>query len=146
MDKQSAIPQQIATGPLTDKLDVPLLYLSSEEVGWEGLVAQAFHEPAELDGWMAAPLPDTSLLLFKGGAMYMEQRPINGRWNSLYMRQGDLALSPGGGPAYEVRWKGLTATPTQTLHLSLSNDLLARTAQEVADHDPARLDLVVRLC
>src|SRR6266702_657217 len=40
--------------------------------------------------------------------------------------------------------KSLTDAPTQTLHLSLSKDLLARTAQEVADYDPAHLSLVGR--
>src|SRR6266852_692940 len=36
---------------LKDTPASPLLYLSSSEAGWEGLAAQAFHEPMELYGW-----------------------------------------------------------------------------------------------
>jgi AraC family transcriptional regulator len=40
-----------------------------------------------------------------------------------------------------MRWKGLSSVPTQTLHLRLSKDLLARTAEEVAGCDPAHLSV-----
>lgn len=140
-DKQLAVSQQIATGAINDKLDAPLLYLSSVEAGWEGLLAEAFHEPTELEGVIASPPPDISLILFRGGAMHMALRPVNGPWNALYMHQGDLLLSPDAGPTYEVRWKGLTTTPTQTFHLTLNKDLFVRTAQEMADYDSARLSL-----
>ncbi|GHO85691.1 AraC family transcriptional regulator [Dictyobacter formicarum] len=127
-----------------DRLTAPLLYLSSEEVGWEGLVAQAFHEPVQLEGWMAPAIPDISLILFAGGAMRMEQRPINGAWRTQYIHQEELILRPDADIPYEVRWQGLSATPTRTLHLQLSAQLLARTAAEVADGDPAHLSLVAR--
>src|SRR5258708_24944345 len=65
---------------LKDTPASPLLYLSSSEAGWEGLAAQAFHEPMELEGWMTTAMPDISLILFAGGAMRMEQRHANGPW------------------------------------------------------------------
>src|SRR5579862_6693026 len=89
-------------------LDVPVLYLSSEQAGWEGLLAQAFYEPMELDGYMATTLPDLSLILFKGGPMRVEQRTPRGQWRAQHLLPGDLMLRPGGGPPYEVRWKSLT--------------------------------------
>lgn len=122
----------------------PLLYLSSTEAGWEGLVAQAFHEPMELEGWMTSATPDISLILFAGGAMRLEQRHANGPWKAIHFRQGDMILRPGVGTSYEMRWKGLSSLPTQTLHLRLSKDLVFRTAEEVADYDPTRLSLVER--
>ncbi len=129
---------------LKDPPASPLLYLSSAEAGWEGLVAQAFHEPMELEGWMTTAMPDISLILFAGGAMRLEQRHANGPWKALYLRQGDLILRPGVGTSYELRWKGLSSVLTQTLHLRLSKDLVVRTAQEVAGCDPTRLSLVER--
>jgi len=126
---------------LKDTPASPLLYLSSSEAGWEGLAAQAFHEPMELEGWMTTAMPDITLILFAGGAMRLEQRHTNGPWRALYLRQGDLILRPGTGTSYEMRWKSLSSVPTQTLHLRLSKDLVARTAEEVAGYDPAHLSV-----
>lgn len=123
----------------------PLLFLSSEAIGWAGLVARAYHEPMEMETWMAPALPDTALVLVTHGAMRMEQRRMNGPWQAMHVRQGDLLLRPGGIAPYEVRWKGLTPGPLQTLHLHLHRDLMARTAQAVAGSDPARLTLGERV-
>src|SRR5258708_37785752 len=135
MTEQMAVSQQTSRKALKNKPASPLLYLSSADAGWEGLVAQAFHEPMELEGWMTTAMPDITLLLFAGGAMRLEQRHANGPWKALYLGQGDLILRPGTGTSYEMRWKSLSSIPTQTLHLRLSKDLLARTADEVADCD-----------
>ncbi|HLW03287.1 MAG TPA: AraC family transcriptional regulator [Ktedonobacterales bacterium] len=124
--------------------ETPLLYLSSEDMGWEGLLVQAFHEPMELDGWMTTDQPDISLILFAGGAMHLEQRQPRGPWRAQQLRPGDLMLRPGGGSPYEVRWKSLTPEPTQTLHLHLSQNLVARTAEEVGGCNPTRLAVVGR--
>lgn len=142
MTEQLAISQQTPMRVLKNKPDSPLLYLSSADAGWEGLVAQAFHEPVEMEGWMTANIPDISLILFNGGAMHLEQRHANSPWKTLYFHQGDLILRPGVGTPYEMRWKCLSSVPTQTLHLHLCKDLLARTAEEVVGCDPARLSLI----
>lgn len=112
-------------------LTAPLLYLSSLDTGWEGLEAQAFHEPAELDGWLTTPRPEIGLVLFSGGAMRVEQRHIGGPWKARYLGQGDLLVTPGGGKPYEVRWKGLSTRPMQTLHLYLNQELFSSTAAEL---------------
>ncbi len=128
-----------------DRLTAPLLYLSSEEAGWEGLIAHAFHEPMEMETLLSPPPSrDISLVLFQGGAMHMERRPINGSWQALSVHQGDLMLQVEAGPASEVRWWNLTNAPTQTFHLSLSRELFARTAEEMVDRDPERLSLMGR--
>lgn len=120
---------------------LPVLYLSSTDADWEGLLAQAFHEPDALEG--ASPgTSDVSLVLFTGGEMRMEHRFAQSRWRAWHMRSGDLMLNGGSGIPYELRWKGLSPHPTQTFHLTLSRELLARTAEEVADRDPAHLSLV----
>jgi AraC family transcriptional regulator len=137
--------QQGAIDVFYEKLTAPLLYLSSEEAGWEGLTAHAFHEPMEMEGWFSPPPSrDIALVLFQGGAMHMEQRPINGSWKALRVHQGDLMLQAEPDPASEVRWWNLTNAPTQTFHLSLSRELFVRTAEEVVDRDPDHLSLAGR--
>ncbi|MDQ2888371.1 MAG: AraC family transcriptional regulator [Chloroflexota bacterium] len=139
--------RHISTQASANKTASPVLFLSSDEIGWEGLVARAYHEPGQFEGLLA---PDTdmahiSLVLFAGGAMYMEQRPVNGAWKGALIHPEDLILAPGGSSSGELRWKGLTSDPTQTLHLHLSKELLTRTAEEVVGYDPARLTLVGRI-
>ena len=125
MPEKFAVSQhsQAPTGELTS----PLLFLSSEELGWEGLIARAYHEPMQFEG-LTAPDPDMPhipLVLFTGGAMYIERRPVNGAWQGSLIRPEDLILQPDGNlPPGELRWKNLTSEPTQTLHLHLSKDLL----------------------
>jgi AraC family transcriptional regulator len=123
------------------RFTTPVLYLSSLEAGWEGLAAQAFHEPPALEGWLTAPTPDASLVLFAGGAMRMEWRHANGPWQAATLGHGDLNLSPGGSHAFEVRWHSLSDAPAQTLHLHLSRALMSQMAGEVLDCDPAHLVL-----
>lgn len=145
MAEQLTASPQTAQRALHGKLTSPLLYLSSEGAGWEGLGAQAFHEPMELEGWMTPVMPDISLILFAGGAICLEWRHVNGPWQARYLRQGDLNLRSGVDMNYEVRWKALSSVPTRTLHLRLSRDLFARTAQEVTDRDPTHLAVGGRL-
>lgn len=122
----------------------PLLYLSSAGLGWEGLHAQAFHEPAELEGWVEEAIPDVAIVLFRGGAMRLEQRQRNGSWKAYRVEHGNLLLRPSGKVPAEVRWKCLSQTPTQTLHLHVSTDLISRTAQEVAKYSPRYITLESR--
>ncbi len=129
---------------IPDDLTAPTLFLSSEEVGWEDLVVCAYDEPRELEGWVAPVLADTNLVLLTRGAMLMEQRRTNGSWRSVAVRQGGLFLRPGGVETSELRWRSLSAEPMQTLHMTVSTDLLARTAEELAGCDLARLTLVGR--
>jgi AraC family transcriptional regulator len=140
----TAQPRAIHAPAHTEDLAAPLLYLSSAEAGWEGLVAQAFYEPKELEGWISPAMPDISLVLFAGGAMHIERRQAGGPWRGADLHHGEMILNAGGGPSYEVRWKSLTSAPTQTLHLHLSTSMFARTAQEIAGVEPARLKLVGR--
>lgn len=142
----SSVSRRTSLPAHSDEPTPPILFLSSEKMGWDGLVARAYHEPMQFEGGIASD-PDMShipLVLFAGGAMYMEWRPVNGSWKGGIMRAEDLMLAPDGSVSSELRWNGLTSEPTQTLHLHLSKDLFARTAEELADYDPARLRLIGR--
>src|SRR4051794_762592 len=111
MIEQSTVSQPQLARAHNGTLVAPLLYLSSAGAGWEGLVAQAFHEPMELEGWISPAMPDISLILFAGGAMRMAQRRPDSQWQAVDIRHGDLILRSGTRTSYEVRWKSLTAAP-----------------------------------
>lgn len=143
MTEPAAPAQHAPTSDAERAPDVPVLYLSSEAVGWDGLLAQAFYEPRALEGYIATALPDLALVLFRGGPMRLEQRSPRGPWRATQMLPGDLMLRPGGGPPYEVRWQSLTPESTQTLHLHVAQQVLARTAEEVGGNS-ANLSLVGR--
>ncbi|MFN8376556.1 MAG: hypothetical protein U0694_27260, partial [Anaerolineae bacterium] len=133
----------IDTSP-TPKLTEPLVFLSSEGLGWQGLRVEAFDEPMELDGWVDPVIPDVKLMLLTRGTMLIEQRRWDGSWKALPFRQGDFSLRPAGGVTSELRWRALSPEPMQTLHIQLDQHLLARTAEELSGRDASRLALVGR--
>jgi AraC family transcriptional regulator len=141
MTEQSTVSQGESSKALKDTLAPPFLYLSSTDAGWEGLGAQACHEPMEHESCITPTGPGISLILFSGGGMRLEQRHANGPWHVRYIHQGDLILRSGASAPYESRWKNLSSHPTQTLHVHLRKDLLASAAREVADCDPMSLSL-----
>lgn len=136
--------QRMAAGTRRSGLAVPTVFLSSEERGWEDLVVRAYHEPEEIEGWVSPVIADTQLILLTCGAMVMEQWRGNGAWDSLLVRQGQLFLRPGGSFTNELRWRSVSSEPMQTLHVSLHNELLSRTAVEMVGRDLTRLRLVGR--
>jgi AraC family transcriptional regulator len=123
-------------------LTAPLLFLSSDNAGWDDIVIRAYHEPMALDGWIESVTPDTTLLLMTRGSMLIEQRRRGGDWSQLPLRQGDFSLKPGGSVANELRWRSLSPEPMQTLHIYLKPHVLARTAEDVAGCGVDRLKLV----
>jgi AraC family transcriptional regulator len=122
----------------------PGLYLSSTQAGWDGLCAQAIHEPREMESSRVPARSGIVLELFTGGAIHVERRQEQGSWKGEDMHHGDLFLNWGGGPSYEVRWWSLSPVPTQTLGLLVSRTLVERVAQEMMGIELAGLELVGR--
>lgn len=127
-----------------EKLTAPLLFLSSDEAGWEGLQVRAYHEPMELEGWVSPAIPEIVLILLTSGQMLIEQQRANGTWQGFPLRQSDLMLRPSGSTIREVRWRSLSAEPMQTLQIHLESGLFLRTAAEITESDPATLTLYGR--
>jgi AraC family transcriptional regulator len=125
-----------------DTLAAPLCYLSSADAGWEGLEAEAFLEPHELEGWLTPVLPAVSLVFFRGGSMRVETRYANGPWSSASMHTGSASVRSAWGPPKEVRWRATTPTPTSTLHVHLSQTLLLSAAEHISGYDPAHLTMI----
>ncbi|HEU5198202.1 MAG TPA: AraC family transcriptional regulator [Ktedonobacterales bacterium] len=136
--------QARSTSAFHQELTEPQLYLSSTQAGWEGLVAQAFHEPREMEGWSISPHGDIMLMLYAGGPMHVERRWAHGPWKGEDIHPGELVLNWGNGAPYEIRWWSLTSVPTQTLDIHLNRALVNRVAEEVVGVDLASLELVRR--
>lgn len=143
MVKQFQISQQGASKAPEATSPLPKLLASSEDAGWEGIVVRAYHEPAEIEV-MASGIHEHALVLVAHGSLHLEHRPVNGPWNEHILYQGDLLLQPGETTASELRWQCLSSEPLHLLHIHLSQELLARTTQELTTQDPAHLDLVRR--
>ena len=133
--------QARSTSAFQEELTEPQLYLSSTQAGWEGLVAQAYHEPSEMESWTGSPGNQVALMLYAGGPLHVERRWAQAPWKEEDVYPGDLVLNWGEGPSYEVRWWSLSDVPTQTLDIQLSRGLVNRVAQEVVGVDLASLEL-----
>jgi AraC family transcriptional regulator len=129
-----------------DRQDLVRPYLSSAAAGWEGLIAEAFHEPRRFEGWLRPVMPEFSLTLITGGPMYLEWRHRHAQrsWTGVTVHHGDLILRPTSLIPYEMRWWSLSTTPTQCFNLAMPQEALAQTAEQVAGEDPAHLTLVER--
>lgn len=140
------VSQQLTPTSLTYQVATPQVYLSSRGAGWEGLEALAYLEPRELEDWITPFIPAVAVVLFRGSGMRIEARHANGPWSANSVYDGDLSLRVGWGAPAEMRWKTLSdAGPaTRTMHLHVSKDLLARTAEDVAGCDPAHLTMMER--
>ncbi|MBO0795484.1 MAG: hypothetical protein J2P36_31720, partial [Ktedonobacteraceae bacterium] len=134
------IPRSTSTHDF-ERYTITVPVLSSWSAGWQGVVVREFHEPMEVESVLLPAVPDIHLVLVTQGAMDFESRAVNGSWEAVSVHEGDLFLTPGGGDPYELRWHSQSHEPIQALHLHLSADLFARSAEHVADRDPARLML-----
>jgi AraC family transcriptional regulator len=129
-------------GPIMPAPSV-LPYLSSSAVGWDGLLAEAWYLPLEIEGLIVPPETDIALVLFAGGEMRFEAREVRAHssWMGVDLRPGDLVLSSGSNQPYEIRWRNLSSTHTSELDLRIRRDQLVRTAEELAGGDASGLTL-----
>lgn len=134
------VPQSTSTRDF-ERYTITEPVLSSWGTGWQEIVVREFHEPMNVESVILPAVPDIHLVLVTQGAMYIESRTAHSSWEATPIQKGDLFLTPGGGEPYELRWHSQSCEPIQALHLHLSTDLFARSAEHVADRDPARLTL-----
>ncbi len=122
-------------------------YLSSATVGWQDIIAEAFHEPREMEGWSRPADRDVRLSLFIGGSMRLERRQRQARrsWTEQIIHSHDLILRPNSDPADELRWWNLSTTPIYSLLLRINKDRFTSTIAEMAVGDPTRLAIIDRV-
>ncbi|MCI0714320.1 MAG: AraC family transcriptional regulator [Chloroflexi bacterium] len=114
--------QRIALRAIQRKLTEPLCFLSSEELGWQDVLVNVFHEPLELSGWVGPVVPEVALVLMARGSMLLEYKSDDGRWKGRTYRPGHLFLKPAGRETSELRWHSISNEPMQTVHVHINND------------------------
>jgi AraC family transcriptional regulator len=119
-------------------------YRTSVEVGWDGLCAAVYHVPRAVESEHALAMPDLTLTLvmYRGGPVYVERRQAQGSWQGGNLYQGDLVLNWGPRPAYESRIWSRSAVPTQLLNLHLTRQVLSQVAEALLGVELADLELV----
>lgn len=136
--------ERAEVGSFTDRLSAPLLYLSSEQADWGDLVANAFFEPTQIQGWKSETTSGATLMLLAGGPLHVDRHYEDGHTTTDVMREGDLVLTSDVVGPYLVSSYSLSSIPTRTFCLHLSYGLLARTAEDLGDRDLSRLSLTGR--
>jgi AraC family transcriptional regulator len=129
--------------PLTIPPPSLLPYLSSSEAGWDGLLAQAFHELPEMEGYTLPGGTDITLTLITGGGIRWEMREVHAHssWDGVDLHADDFILGTGTNVSYEQRWRSISPEPTYSFTLHLSRNLLVRTVEELAGGDATQLTL-----
>jgi AraC family transcriptional regulator len=144
MSNPQHIPSSVSTYDLDPYIKSLSPSYSSAQVGWEGLVVRTYHSPAEMESMVLPSVPDVSLVMVMQGAMQFESRYLGENWEGLHTSAGDWFLTPGGGAPYELRWRKTSAEDPYILNLHVDTALLSHTAEQLADHLPARVELIDR--
>lgn len=126
------------------QISVPLLYLSSEELGWDDLTVRAYHEPTTISHWRDEVLPDVCMVMISRGSMLLEVQHEDGSWRGRRVKEGDMFLRPAGSVPREVRWNSTSDAPMETIHILLRSDVLSDHAEAMADCDFERLSIRTR--
>jgi AraC family transcriptional regulator len=144
MSEQHRIPSSVSTYDLDPYIQALPPSRSSTHMGWEGVVARTYRSPAHMESMVLPAVPDVSLVMLTQGAMQFESRYLGENWEGLHARAGDWFLTPGGGAPYELRWHKTSLEDPYILNLHVDSALLGHTAEQLADHLPARIELMDR--
>lgn len=125
--------------------DAPRLLRSSEELSWEGFTVRTFDEPPVMEHWRAPDSPALTLVMLTQGVMQVEQRRLDGPWESHTLHPGDLFVRPPGRAPYELRWWAGSPAPMRTLHLQVQPAVVLQSAAALLRGDPAGQTLIERV-
>jgi AraC family transcriptional regulator len=144
MSNPHHIPSSVSTYELDPYIKTLSPSYSSAQAGWEGVVVRTYRSPAEMESMVLPAVPDVSLVMVMQGAMQFESRYLGESWEGLHASAGDWFLTPGGGAPYELRWHKTSVEDPYILNLHVDTTLLSHTAEQLADHLPASVELIDR--
>ncbi|NTU78116.1 MAG: helix-turn-helix transcriptional regulator [Chloroflexales bacterium] len=125
-------------------LQAPELLASSKGLGWAGVAAHRYLEPATAEQWTADNTADLRLILLARGTMDLEQRLPASAWNPFTVDQGELFLRPPGQERYDLRWTARSPEPIETVHIHVTADVVRRIATEMGT-DPSQIEVVEQI-
>jgi AraC family transcriptional regulator len=144
MSEQRRVPSSVSTYDLDPYILALPPFRSSIEAGWKGLMLRTYRGPAEVESMIVPAVPDASLVMLTQGALGLESRSLGEEWEAIHVGVGDWFLTPGGGATYELRWHKTSAEDLHILNLHVDATLLSHAAEQLADHLPARIELLER--
>lgn len=122
-------------------LTTPHMIRSSKPFGWPGIEVQSYLEPTQTERWTEAISSDITLVLLKQGAAFVAQYKCP-TCKGFQVREGELLLKPATTFTLpDISWQTHSPDPVETLRMNLSYELFARTVEELADRDPAHIQL-----
>jgi AraC family transcriptional regulator len=102
--------------------------LSSENLGWQTMLARTYRDPRRAEQFRTAQSCDLLLVLVVSGTCVIESRK-RGRWQRANYHVGSVGVTAPGNVSV-LRWQTTSAQPMESLHLYLSADLLEATSAE----------------
>lgn len=110
-------------------------FADSAELGWRGVLARAYVDPPQTDGFTTTPTDDLLICVTLRGTYKVEcQRPKGWSW-AIY-RPGAVGLTAPG-TASSLRWKSALSGPLHSLHIHLGRDNLEQIAAAMSINDVA---------
>ncbi len=89
--------------------------LCSLAAGWTSLLVQKFESSGSVEAFETCPTPDQLIVVVTGGRRDVESFS-NGCWRKAAYQPGSVSMTAGG-HADRLRWRSLTPTPAESLHL-----------------------------
>lgn len=109
---------------------------ASDDLKWRSILARAYLDPEETEGFTTAATPDLLVAIALSGTYHLEVKRPRG-WEGAAYRPGAFGVMAPGNSA-TLRWRAAPSAPRRNLHLFLSAGLLRDTAEALGD--PALLD------
>ena len=102
--------------------------LCSLAAGWTSLLVQRFEAPGSVEAFETRPTPDQLIVVVTGGCRDVESFS-NGRWRKAVYRPGNVSMTTCG-HVDRLRWRSLTPTPAESLHLYVPQHFLSIVGDE----------------
>ena len=110
-------------------------FLDSSQLGWRHVLARAYTDPVQTDGFTTAATPDLLVFLNLSGDYRVQCRTSRG-WRSARYRPGSVAITAPQ-TSSTLRWAADTTDPRRSLHIHLGRVGLESTADALGTKDLA---------
>jgi AraC family transcriptional regulator len=129
-------PQGISPASLAAGDSLPATrFADSAELGWRHVLARAYVDPPETDGFTTMPTDDLLICVTLRGTYKVECQRAKG-WSWAIYRPGAVGLTAPG-TASSLRWKSTLSEPLHSLHIHLGRDNLEQIAAAMSMNDVA---------
>jgi AraC family transcriptional regulator len=104
--------------------------LSGNSLAWSDLFVQIYSRRQNQEPFLVPAVVEPLVVWVMSGEAVVEERDLDGEWQTARVRVGDFFLTRTGRP-YEMRWRAVGSDPFQVMHLYMSVPLFKRVASDV---------------